>query len=205
MPPIPELEEIRRKQILDAALFTISAKGYASATMGEIAKAANLSKGGLAHYFKSKDDLFKAAFQEFFDRIFARVRTEAEEIEGAMEKLLGFEQLFDISDPDAAMGYPLLFDCMSVAGRDLTYRAIFDQWVDNWIDMLSGIISEGVSRGIFTDVDPVSTARTISAIYQGVAVRWFLAPDSHSREWALDSYRRAITGLMAPYMVCSQK
>ncbi len=62
MPPIPELEEIRRKQIIDATLLTLSKLGYAKATMADIAKAANMSKGGLAHYFKSKHDLFKAAF-----------------------------------------------------------------------------------------------------------------------------------------------
>ncbi len=201
MPPIPELEEIRRKQILDAALYTISTHGYAKATMGDIAEAANLSKGGLAHYFKSKDDLFKSAFTEFFGRIFARVRLEAEAISGPLEQLLGFEQLFNISDPDVELGYPLLFDCMSVAGRDPMYMSIFDQWVDNWVVMLSGIIELGMEEGVFSELDPMPMARAISAIYQGIATRWFLARESHSREWALDTYRRAIMGLMAPYMI----
>ncbi len=200
MPPIPELEEIRKKQILDAALLTIAQMGYAHATMADICKAANMSKGGLAHYFKSKHDLFKAAFTEFFDRIFARVEREAKEVHGPMNQLLGFDNLFDLDDPDVHLGYPLLFDCLSVAARDPEYRTLFSQWVDNWIKLLSRIIQDGIDQGILRVVDPVPMARTVSAIYQGIATRWFLAPEDHSLEWALDSYRKAIAGLMAPYM-----
>jgi AcrR family transcriptional regulator len=47
MPAIPELEAIRKAQILDAALQTIAANGHANVTMNDICKAAGLSKGGL--------------------------------------------------------------------------------------------------------------------------------------------------------------
>ena len=200
MPPIPELEEIRKSQILEAALRTIATLGCGSVTMEDIAQSAGLSKGGMAHYFKSKNDLFKATFKEFFDRVFRRVQNELPETDDPIEKLLAFEMLFDIDDPDVVSGYPLLFDCMVLAVRDDTYRSLFDDWVNNWVTMLKGIIEEGAARGIFQDIDPEGTARAVSAIYQGVATRWYLAPGSHSREWALESYKRGIRGLMAPYM-----
>lgn len=201
MPAIPELEEIRKAQILEASLRTISVAGCANVTMEDIAKAAKLSKGGLAHYYKSKNDLFKATFKEFFDRVFQRVKDELVPIEGPMEKLLGFELLFDPEDPDVNVGYPLLFDCMSLAARDETYRALFDAWVNNWITVLKGIIEDGIAQGVFRELDPEATARTISAMYQGIATRWYLAPASHSRDWALRSIRKGVTGLMAPHMV----
>ena len=203
MPPIPELEEIRRKQIIDATLLTLSNKGYAKATMAEIAKAAHMSKGGLAHYFQSKQELFKAAFTEFYRLVFERVEREASEIEEPLDKLLGFESLFYADDPDVKWGYPLLFDCMSVAGRDPEYRTLFRHWVDSWVILLSRIIREGISAGIFSELDPEPMARTISAVYQGVATRWFLAPEDHGYEWALHSYRTAIQGLMAPYIIAN--
>ena len=117
-----------------------------------------------------------------------------------MEKLLGFQMLFDPEDPDVLVGYPLLVDCMSLAARDEAYRALFDAWVNNWISVLKGIIEDGIAQGVFRELDPEETARTISAIYQGIATRWYLAPAAHSREWALQSVRRSVTGLMAPYM-----
>jgi AcrR family transcriptional regulator len=200
MPPIPELEQIRKTQILDAALQTISANGSANVTMEEIARTAGLSKGGLAHYFKSKNDLFQSTFKEFFDRIFQRVRKEISGVEGPMEKLLGFELLFDMEDPDAEAGYPLLFDCMLLAVRDETYRALFDEWVNNWVALLRDVIDEGVEQGLFHGVDAEPMARAVSALYQGVATRWYLATGSHSRAWALEYVRKGIRGLMAPYL-----
>ncbi len=201
MPPIPELEQIRRTQILDAAFLTISANGSANVTMEEIARAAGLSKGGLAHYFKSKNELFQCTFKEFFDRIFQRVRDQIAVIEGPMEKLLGFDILFDIKDSDVEAGYPLLFDCMFLAVRDQTYRAVFDEWVNNWVTLLRDAIEEGVEKGIFQGVDAEPMARAVSAVYQGVATRWYLATGSHSRVWALEYVKKGVCGLMAPYLI----
>jgi len=200
MPAIPELEQIRRTQILEAALRTISANGSANVTMEEIARAAGLSKGGIAHYFKSKTELFRVTFQQFFEHIFQRVRNEEQTKEGSMEKLLGFDMLFDMDDPDAEIGYPLLFECMLLAVRDETYRALFDEWVNNWVTMLRSIIKEGIAKGVFVEMDAEAMARAISAVYQGVATRWYLATGSHSREWALEYVKKGVRGLMAPYM-----
>ncbi|MEW5734065.1 MAG: TetR/AcrR family transcriptional regulator [Thermodesulfobacteriota bacterium] len=199
MPPIPELSEIRRSQILQAALATIATMGCAAATMDDIAKAAGMSKGGLVHYFKSKHELFISTFREFFERVFERCRVSEAQYEHPMDKLLGFELLFDANDSDVRDGYPILFDFMAIAVHDTEFRAIFDEWVQNWVTLLSSAIRQGIEQGIFRELDPDPMARTISAVYQGIATRWYLAPEAHSYEWAINSYRAAIEGLMRPY------
>jgi AcrR family transcriptional regulator len=193
------LEEIRRSQILEAGLVTIAQKGAAATTMEEIARAAGLSKGGLAYYFKSKDALHKAVFKEFFDQVFALCRQQMEAYDDPMDKLLSFQLLFDFEHEYAPMGYPLLFDFMSVAVRNSEYRKMFSEWVNNWISLLMEAIETGIARGQFEGVNPEPVARTISAIYQGVATRWYLAPDEHSRQWAWDAVCQSVRSLMAPY------
>ena len=200
MPAIPELEAIRKAQILEAALQTIAASGHANVTMDVICKSAGLSKGGLAHYFKSKNDLFKAAFKTFFDRIFQRSQKTMNAVEDPLEQLLSFDWLFNLDDPDLNIGYPLLFDVMSLAAHDDDYRRIFHDWIDNWVVLLEGALRKGVAKGLFKKLNPEATARTISAIYQGTATRWYLDPKSHTTEWALMSFRQAIAGLMRPYL-----
>jgi hypothetical protein len=49
------------------------------------------------------------------------------------------------------------------------------------------------------NVDAESAARTISAIYQGIATRWYLARSKHSTTWAVDSLRRSVKGLLDSY------
>ncbi|HVN72594.1 MAG TPA: TetR/AcrR family transcriptional regulator [Desulfomonilia bacterium] len=199
MPPNTDLEVIRKAQIIDAALRTIAERGCADVTMDDICKAAGLSKGGLAHYYKSKNDLFKAAFQEFFQRIFVRGDETMSTFSDPLEQVLSFEWLYNIDDPDVDTGYPILYDFMSIAVHDQEYREIFSDWINNWVKLLSKAIRLGQSRGSFENVDAESAARTISAIYQGIATRWYLAPEKHSSEWAVDSLRRSVRGLLVSY------
>lgn len=196
MPPNVDLEAIRREQILNAALRTISERGCANVTMDDICKAAGMSKGGLAHYYKSKDDLFKAVFFEFFQRIFSRSEETMASYEDPMEQLLSFEWLYNAQDIDANLGYPILFDFMSIVVHDEEYRDMFRAWANNWVKLLKKAILLGQSQGRFPGVEVESTAKAISAIYQGVATRWFLVPTEHPTEWAIDSVRRAIKGLL---------
>jgi AcrR family transcriptional regulator len=53
-------DSAKRRQILDGASAVFTALGYDAASMGEIAKAAGVSKGTLYVYFKDKDELFEA-------------------------------------------------------------------------------------------------------------------------------------------------
>lgn len=197
MPPIPELEALRRTQILDAARRAMAAQGVANVTMDDICRAAGLSKGGLAHYYKSKRELFRDVFTAFFEGIFRRSREAVAALEDPREQLLAFGWLYDPDDPDAAVGYPLLFDFMSMAVRDPEYRRILEDWFDRWVALLQGAIEKGQARGHFPGIDAPKAARAISAVYQGVATRWFLAPADHPREWALAAVAAAIAGVLS--------
>lgn len=199
MAPNPELESIRRNQILEAALKTIAEQGCSNVTMDDICRESGLSKGGLAHYYKSKNELFRAAFQKFFEGIFQRGEATMAQYEDPLDKILSFGWLYDAQDPDISTGYPILFDFMAIAVHDQEYREIFNDWINNWLILLKKAILEGKSQGLFKNVDPEESTRSISAIYQGVATRWYMAPKSHSTKWALNTIRKAITGLLDSY------
>jgi AcrR family transcriptional regulator len=205
MAPIVELDAIRRKQILAAAQLTIAAAGHANVTMADICKAAGLSKGGLAHYYQSKEDLFQAVFHQFFDGIFQRAEATFRTAEGPLERLLSFRWLYSREDPDLDTGYPILFDFMSIAAHDPAYRTIFHAWIDNWIRLLREALEDGRTTGLFTGaLDAEAMARTISAVYQGIATRWYLAPGDHSTRWAVEALQAAVGGLLAPYLTGSE-
>jgi len=57
--PCGEAESAKRRQILDGARRVFLAAGFDGASMGEIAKAAGVSKGTLYVYFDSKEKLFE--------------------------------------------------------------------------------------------------------------------------------------------------
>ncbi len=196
MATLPKIDDIRRNQILQAAMTTLAKSGTANVTMEDIAEACGLSKGGLAHYYPSKSELFMAVFVSFFDGIFERSCRHMREAGHPLEKLLSFSWLFDREDPDCQVGYPLLFDCMALAVHDEAYRRLLSSWFENWVKLLQDVIEEGQKQELFAGIDAEPTARAISAVYQGVATRWYFAPETHDTAWAVEACRKAIGGIL---------
>ncbi|HEX2349945.1 MAG TPA: TetR/AcrR family transcriptional regulator [Ktedonobacterales bacterium] len=58
----------RRQQILEAALDLFAEQGLAGATSKDIAERAEVTHGLIYFYFKSKEDLYKAAFEYALER-----------------------------------------------------------------------------------------------------------------------------------------
>ena len=59
---------ITRATLLKTALSVFSAKGYAAATLDDVAKAAKVTRGAIYWHFKSKADLYNTLVQEFSAR-----------------------------------------------------------------------------------------------------------------------------------------
>jgi AcrR family transcriptional regulator len=59
-PAEAEDHRAKRRQIIEGAREVFLAKGFDAASMGDIAKAAGVSKGTLYVYFKDKDELFSS-------------------------------------------------------------------------------------------------------------------------------------------------
>ena len=190
------LEMIRKSQIIDAALRLISRDGIHGVTMDDIAKESGLSKGGIAHYFSSKDILVKETFGEFFKQVFAQSKATCDQCSDPLQKLLSFGWLYNWDDPRVNLGYPLLFECISLAARNEDFRQIMHDWIENWVCLLADAIQEGIDSGMFSIADVKGTARSISAIYHGIALRWYIDPATHTSQWAIRSFTEAITALV---------
>lgn len=190
------LEKIRKAQIIEASLRKIAEVGIQNITMDDIAAEAKLSKGGIAHYFSSKDLLIKETFRDFFTAIFLRGQKTMDQCSDPLDKVHSFTWLFNWEDPLVNIGYPMLFDAMAMAGHDPDYRSLLHEWFDGWIDLLGRAVEEGVASGAFPVTDVQGTARAISSIYQGVATRWYLDKNSHSTEWAVSYSKKAISSLV---------
>lgn len=64
-----EGEEVRRDAMIAAALVLIAEGGIAAATVRAIAEIAGVSPGLIRHYFKTKEDLTRAAYQALMERM----------------------------------------------------------------------------------------------------------------------------------------
>jgi AcrR family transcriptional regulator len=104
-------DSAKRRQIIEGARTVFRVLGFDAASMGEIAKAAGVSKGTLYVYFKDKDELFQSIVEK--------------------ECVFQAEGVFDLdaSDPDVAGALTRLgiafVKVLCVPERLSTFRTVF--------------------------------------------------------------------------------
>lgn len=84
----------RRAEIIEAARKVFAAKGYAKATLDEIAAEAEFAKGTLYGYFEGKRDLFLTMVEEGFDEVadvFGAALVSTDDFEGGIRALIAAE------------------------------------------------------------------------------------------------------------------
>ncbi|WP_198389294.1 TetR/AcrR family transcriptional regulator [Roseovarius faecimaris] len=84
----PEINEYRRRTLIEGALRSLAEHGVSGTTVSTISKSAGASRGLLGHYFENKDEVMVAALEYLFGRIAETVRAVVETTEGATNKLL---------------------------------------------------------------------------------------------------------------------
>jgi TetR/AcrR family transcriptional regulator, transcriptional repressor for nem operon len=80
-----------KTRILDAAVDVIRAKGYSGTTVDDTCRAADVTKGGFFHHFKSKEDLAVSAaeyFSALADRLFSAAPYQ--QFPDPLDRLLGY-------------------------------------------------------------------------------------------------------------------
>lgn len=191
----------RRPQIIRAAAKVIAENGFQNTTLNAVAKEAGRSKGGVAHYFPTKEEMFSTTFVEFFDDIFCRGRDTRDSFDDPIDRILSFSWVFEKSDQDNYVGTRLMFDFKCMASQNEQYQKFYHDWVSRWLFFVEEDIKLGIRQGVFKTVDVEGTARLISAIYEGIVDRVALDPVRHSEDWGKESLRHAVELLLVAQVV----
>ena len=186
----------RRGEILTAAEGIFAAKGYAAATMDEVAAAAGVSKGTMYNYFENKRDLFLQVFSE----VLAGEESDVVKLISAplsgsekLRKILGLwvnrlERYQDIGR--------LVLEFWASAAREEQGGELagwFNQMYTRWRGRIAEIIAQGIDEGEFRkDFDPGVAAALVLAILDGIEVQTILDLGLTVDEQFVGSLERAI-------------
>lgn len=98
----------KQTTILEYAMIEFAKHGYAKASTNAISKAANLSKGLIFHYYKSKDALFHSAIEEALDRINQTIHEQfsyqSRDLFERLTELMTYKTLL-LTNPDPAITF----------------------------------------------------------------------------------------------------
>jgi AcrR family transcriptional regulator len=165
--------EVRRAQILEAALECFAIRGYHTATMDDLVRASGLSKGTLYWHFSSKEEVFLSLFDRFVEEIFdvwSRLETEGRSSLEVVRELgeISVDRLASGPIPRGAWAEFLL-----QPSARLRYAAVLRQSRDR----LAALMRGGIERGEIRDLDPEGIAVALTAALEGTLLQAMVDPD----------------------------
>lgn len=161
-------EKDRREQILAAARRCFIDKGFHPTRMDDIAREAQLSKGGVYFHFKSKQEVFDSLVEEEYATSMGFLRSVVEDEKPIAEKMarLGAHYLeYFSSAPDAPRFFVVMGE-MALRDDRLANRLLEMQTA--YIEMVASLIEQGSQEGFLRAVDARAVAAILKAVLDGV-------------------------------------
>lgn len=154
-----EASEERRQRVLEAARRCFGERGFAGATVSEIARRAGVSNGLLYTFFRNKEHLFAVVLEEILgDWVRAMVprggqESAADALEGMLRRSVGFCRSHPLLPALLRGDRALQLSRIQIAGRDR---------VQPHRDLVASILRRGIASGEFrADLDVAAVADLI--------------------------------------------
>jgi AcrR family transcriptional regulator len=162
-----QLRDVQRTNILDAARLIFSRKGP-TATMDDIAEAANVSHGLTYRYFPNKDALFQALVDEALQAGSVGLR-HFEQMSGKLEDRLTLlvSRLIQ-SRRERPEFYLLLDHVWSSPATPPKLRNKMSRQKEAFLRLLRRLILEGQTAGKVLSGDPDQLVMAVAAFFEGL-------------------------------------
>ncbi|MCP3957966.1 MAG: TetR/AcrR family transcriptional regulator [bacterium] len=173
-------DDRRAKSIYRQAARVIYKKGFGATSMGDIADAVDLTKGGLYYYIKGKEALLFAIMDDAMEMLEAEVMQPASEQrdpELRLAALVSGHIRLMMQDPSA-----LTILVTEEEGLDDVHRALVAERKDSYPRMLQECIEQILAKqGASPNVDPTVAAYSLFGMIHWV-VRWYKSESALSEE-----------------------
>ncbi|WP_457792083.1 TetR/AcrR family transcriptional regulator [Pseudomonas syringae] len=193
--------DLRKVQIIQAAMIIFARDGYAGASLTNIAKVAGISQVGLLHHFPNKLALLQAVLEHRDTYVASRLQ-EADQ-NGSLQGFMSFLKLvMSFSIEDAAVSQALMI--INTESLSVTHPA--HRWFSERFGIvhshlqahLNALIQAGEVR---SDVDVRQISLEIAAMMDGMQIQWLRSPGDVQIEQAfarfIERLARDLTGRQA--------
>jgi AcrR family transcriptional regulator len=170
-------QDLRKDQILDAALTVLVQNGYEGSRMDDVVSESQLSKGAIYWYYKSKKAMYLDLVNFWVIRYSATINHLVENDQAAPDQLKSlFNYFIDQyeSDPDPFIA---LTEFWSMAQKDDDFRLKLQKVYSQFLEVLEKIVAKGVKDGDFKKLDIRITAMSIMLNVE--SINWFTLFDTH--------------------------
>lgn len=165
---------LRRADILDAAVKIFAAKGFHNATVAEIASSSGFAIGTLYQFFASKDQLYSALLSEKLHGMYAGIRTA---VEGAPDVIGKIWLLVDshfryVEENVDFCGIFVRGDYLSVSEGSEALRGRIREDYGRHVAFIEEVLQDGIRTGVIRNLNPTMLATALTGIINSTASKW---------------------------------
>ncbi len=180
-----QIREERRQQIMHVALEIIAEEGFANSSISKIARKANISKGLMYNYFKSKEELISTIMAEGFDNLFVFFDRNKDGVLTKEELLYFIDQVFDTIQKN--IGFWRMY--FMVLLQPDVFALVETHVMKSLKSFLETTHNYYAEKG---SANPEADARLFAAILDGVGLHFVLDPIN----FPLDAIRKKLHKLL---------
>ncbi len=177
MSPRPQIDHIRKPQLLAAAAEVIAERGIAATRIADVAERAGTSAPAVLYWFDSRDELLAEALRFAEDAFYAELSERLEELDSPRGRLAEL-----IAASTGGDDWKLWMELWTRALRDPAVRDERQRLDDRWREQIAAIVREGQEAGEFGGPDPNRIALELAALIDGLAVQVTLGDEFVSAE-----------------------
>ena len=158
--------EMRREEIMDAAMILFMEKGYTNTTTQDIVDKVNISRGLLYYHFKNKEDILYCLVEQYSDRILKDICIIVyDEDKTAIEKIRSFIDVTIISSENVSAEGTVLQKTVDLEENQYMIDKLSHKLVEKLTIYFEKIISQGIAEKVFSVKYPLETAEFLMTAY----------------------------------------
>ncbi|MDO4711317.1 MAG: TetR/AcrR family transcriptional regulator [Peptostreptococcaceae bacterium] len=183
MPKIVNVEE-KKQEIYKAATQVFFDKGYASTTLGDIAKASKIGRSTIYQYFKNKEEIFHEVCISFFSELVSSLDEILTSDLPATEKLKKMLGVFVFENgADTKRFFQLAKVLLFLKANSSIFESKFKFFYLSVQDMFYQVVEKGIRSGDIKPCDPESMTLAIFGLAQSIILHTYLNSQTSSEDY----------------------
>ena len=158
--------EIRRAEIMDAAMLLFMEKGYTNTTTQDIVDKVNISRGLLYYHFKNKEDILYCLVERYSEKLLRDIHVIVyDEDKTAIEKIRAFIDATIISTDNVSAEGTELQKTVDLKENRYRLDKLSHKLSEKLTIYFERIINQGISEKVFSVKYPSETAEFLMTAY----------------------------------------
>ena len=158
--------EIRRAEIMDAAMLLFMEKGYTNTTTQDIVDKVNISRGLLYYHFKNKEDILYCLVERYSEKLLREIHVIInDDDKTAIEKIRAFIDATIISTDNVSAEGTELQKTVDLKENRYMLDKLSHKLIEKLTIYFERIINQGISEKVFSVKYPSETAEFLMTAY----------------------------------------